>query len=95
MPTVVAAAVERQRWGRALRHRHSSLYPPIPALQALAPGPAMAEAAKPGLGTTTQQQAAELQRLLQERGAKLPELTSSGNVRMCCAAMAVEEAWAA
>lgn len=50
-------------------------------LQALTATPAFAEASKPGLGTTSQQQAAELQRLLEARGAKLPELKSSPNVR--------------
>lgn len=33
-----------------------------------------------GLGTASQQQAAELQRLLEARGAKLPSLTSSPEV---------------
>jgi hypothetical protein len=45
-------------------------------MQALHPLPADAT----GLGTASQQQAAELQRLLEARGAKLPSLTSSPEV---------------
>lgn len=41
----------------------------------------LAAAPAVGQGTLSQQQAAELQRLLEERGAKLPELKSSPNVR--------------
>lgn len=51
-----------------------------PSLQALAPPPSFAVADDVAQGTASQQRAAELQRLLEERGAKLPELKSSPQV---------------
>ena len=49
-----------------------------PSLQALAPGPAAAGETVPTVqGSLVKQQQAELQRLLEERGAKLPELKAS------------------
>lgn len=54
----------------------------VPTPQALASGPAAAGEVVPTVqGSIVKQQQAELQRLLEERGAKLPELTASPSVR--------------
>lgn len=62
---------------------HPSLNPVLcPSPQALASGPAAAGEVVPTVqGSLVKQQQAELQRLLEERGAKLPELTASPSVR--------------
>lgn len=73
-------------WPHA-RHRppppptHAELPPSLPP-QALHATPALAGEVVPSVaGSASKQQAEELQRLLEQRGAKLPELKSSPQVR--------------
>lgn len=66
---------------------HSPALPPSLRAQALS-SPSLAAEAPVGQGTLSKQQAAELQRLLEARGAKLPELKSSPNVRWLLALVA-------
>ena len=80
----VAACSTAGNAPHAVEVSHVCLPDPIcgfPPLQALAPQPSFAAAAADAVqGSVSQQRAAELQRILEERGAKLPDLRSSPQV---------------